>query len=235
MKRLIFACALFAFILSGCDAWTVQPLPYMTSTPGPSSTPIILSATPIILPLPITATIDITPAAPTNTSTPDTSTPTGTATQVVTQTMPIAPTTSVPLTFTPTFTSTPFRAVNTKILGCDTSFDIIHGFGQVTNAFITIQNIGNMDLTDACATLNALDEGRPHPDKTQCVASLPAGYQVREKLTVDTTLGVNSPVQVDVNEGNTLLERLGQNSCADLRLFPSRNRGLGTVTPIQTP
>ena len=165
MKRLIFACALFAFILSGCDAWTVQPLPYMTSTPGPSSTPIILSATPVILPLPITATIDITPATPTNTSTPDTSTPTGTATQVVTQTMTITPATSVPLTFTPAFTSTPFSAVNTKILGCDTSFDIIHGFGQVTNAFITIQNIGNMDLTNVCATLNAWMKGVRIPIK----------------------------------------------------------------------
>ena len=228
MKRLIFSCILFALILSGCDAWTVEPLPYLTSTPFSTSTPIILSATPIILPPPITATTDLTPAAPTNT-------PTGTETQAATLTLTITPTTSIPLTFTPTFTSTPFISVNTKILGCDTSIDVVHGFGEVTNAFITIQNIGKVDLTNVCATLNALDEGRVHPDKTQCVASLPAGFQVRERLTVDTTFGVNSPVQVDVNEGSTLLQRIGQNSCADLRLFPARNRGIGTVTPIQTP
>ncbi len=231
MKRLIFVCALFALILSGCDAWTVEPLPYMTSTPGPSSTPIILSATPIVLPPPVTATTDITPATLTNTPT----TPTGTDTQVVTQTATMTPTTPVPLSFTPTVTSTPSASVNAEILGCNTSFDIIHGMGEVTNAYITITNAGAVNLTNVCATLNALDEGRAHPDKTKCVAFLPVGYQVSEKLTVDTTLGKPSPVQVDVTMGSILLQRVAQNACTNVDLIPPRIHNLGTITPIATP
>ncbi len=107
--------------------------------------------------------------------------------------------------------------------------------GEVTNAWITIQNIGNMDLTNVCATLNMLNEGRVHPDKTVCVPSLPAGYQVSEKLTVDSTLGKDSSVQVDVDSGETLLQRVAQNSCTDFGLFPPNISNLGTVMPMPTP
>ena len=231
MKRLIFTCALFALMLSGCSGWAVEPLPYITSTPFPSSTPIILSPTPIILPLPITATADVTPATSTDTPT----TPTGTDTQAATQTMSITPTTALPMTFTPTITSTPSAAVNAEILGCNTAIDITHGMGEVTNAYVTISNIGAVNLMDVCATLTAQDEGRPHPDKTKCVASLPAGDQVSEKLTVDSTLGKASSVQVDVTMGSILLQRVAQNACTDFDLIPPRIHNLGTVTPIPTP
>jgi uncharacterized membrane protein len=107
--------------------------------------------------------------------------------------------------------------------------------GEVTNAYVTIQNIGNADLTNLCATLNALDEGRVHPDKTKCVASLPAGYQVSEKLTVDTTLKQASPIQVDVTASGNLLQRVPQNSCTSFDLIPPRMSNLGTVMPIPTP
>ena len=107
--------------------------------------------------------------------------------------------------------------------------------GEVTNAYITVQNIGTVDLTDVCATLSALDEGRPHPDKTKCVGALPVGYQVSEKLTVDTTFRQATSIQVDVTEGGNLLQRVAQNSCTDIGLFPPNMSGLGTVTPIPTP
>jgi len=230
MKRLIFTCALFALILSGCSGWTVEPLPYITSTPFPSSTPIILSPTPIILPLPVTATTDSTPATLTHTLTPVTSTPAGTDTQVVTETM-----TSVPMTFTPTITSTPLVGVNAEILGCNIAVDITHGMGEVTNAYVTISNIGDANLTDVCATFNAQEEGRPHPDKTKCIASLPAGYQVSEKLTADTTLGKASPVQVDITMAGNLLKRVAQNACTNIDLFPPKIGNLDTVMPIATP
>jgi len=226
MKRLIFTCALFAFILSGCSGWAVEPIPYTTSTPFPSSTPIILSPTPIILPLPVTATADTTPVALTDTPT----TPTGTDTQAVTETM-----TFVPMTFTPTITSTPLAAVNTEILSCNNSIDIRHGMGEVANAYIIIQNTGHADLTNICATLSALDEGRVHPDKTKCVAILPAGYQVSEKLTVDITAQQASSIQVAVDSGGNLLQRVGQNACTNFDLIPPRIHNLGAITPIQTP
>ncbi len=232
MKRLIFTCVLFALMLSGCSGWTVEPLPYISPSPFPSSTPIILSPTPLILPLPVTATPEVTPlsatdtAAPTNpsaTSTLDTATPiVGTAT-------------SVPLTFTPSVTSTSFTAIKAEILGCDTSIDITHGMGEVTNAYVTVSNTGDVALNNVCVTLNALDEGRVHPDKTKCVAILPAGYQVSEKLTVDTTAQQASPIQVDVNSGSNLLQRVAQNSCTSFDLIPPRIHNLGTITPIPTP
>ena len=230
MKRLIFTCALFALILSGCSGWAVEPIPYITSTPFPSSTPIIVSPTPIILPLPITATTDSTPATLTHTPAPVTSTPAGTDTQVVTETM-----TSVPMAFTPTITSTPLVAVNTEILGCNTAIDITHGMGEVTNAYVAISNIGAVNLTNVCATLNAQDEGRPHPDKTKCIASLSAGYQVSEKLTVDTTLGKASPVQVDITMAGNLLKRVAQNACTNIDLLSPKIGNLDTVMPIATP
>jgi hypothetical protein len=107
--------------------------------------------------------------------------------------------------------------------------------GEVTNAYVTIQNTGNTDLMDVCATLNALDEGRAHPDKTKCVASLPAGYQVTEKLTVDSTLGKSTPIQVDILSADHLLQRVGQNACTNLDLLPPDINSLGTVTPMPTP
>ncbi len=106
--------------------------------------------------------------------------------------------------------------------------------GEVTNAYVIISNIGAVNLMDVCTTLNAQDEGRPHPDKTKCVALLPAGDQVSEKLTVDSTLGKASSVQVDVTMGSILLQRVAQNACTDFDLIPPRIHNLGTVTPIPT-
>ena len=107
--------------------------------------------------------------------------------------------------------------------------------GEVTNAYVTIANNGNGNLANVCATLSSADEGRAHPDKTKCVASLPAGYQVSEKLTIDTTLDKPSPIQVDVALSGSLLQRLAQNSCANIDLIPPHMSNLGTVIPIATP
>ena len=235
MKRFVFVCALFALVLSGCSGWAVEPISYITSTPFPSSTPIILSPTPIILPLPITATANVTPATLTNTLVLASPTPTGTDTPVATEAMTTTPIISVLLTLPPTITSTPSAAVRAEILSCNTSIDITHGMGEVTNAYVMISNISEVNLMNVCATLNAPDEGRPHPDKTKCVASLPAGYQVSEKLTVNSTLGKASPVQVDVTMGSILLQRVAQNSCTNIDLLPPKVGNLGTVTPIPTP
>ena len=107
--------------------------------------------------------------------------------------------------------------------------------GEVTNAYVTISNTGDVALNNVCATLNAMDEGRVHPDKTKCVASLPAGYQVSEKLTVDTTLKQASPIQVDVTSSGNLLQRVGQNACTNFDLIPPKIHNLGTIMPIPTP
>ena len=83
-------------------------------------------------------------------------------------------------TSTTTLTNTPSGpAVSVEILGCNTSIDVTHGLGEVTNAFVVLRNSGGVELTNMKATLRALDEGREHPDKTVEVTSLLAGYKVQ--------------------------------------------------------
>jgi hypothetical protein len=104
--------------------------------------------------------------------------------------------------------------------------------GEVTNAYVTISNATSADISDACATLSALDEGRPHPDKTRCVPTLAAGYQVTFKLTVDSTYKAQTPIQVDVNSGSSLLLRVGAAACTDIGLLAPAPDDLGVPMPI---
>jgi uncharacterized membrane protein len=104
--------------------------------------------------------------------------------------------------------------------------------GEVTNAFITLKNTGNVELTDLKATLNALDEGRVHPDKTIELTSLPVGFQVTMKLTVDSTYRQETPVQIEVTADNGLFQRVGQDSCQDIGLFTPNPDNLKTPVPV---
>jgi hypothetical protein len=119
--------------------------------------------------------------------------------------------------------------INVDILGCNTSIDLTHRLGEVTNAYVTISNLGTTDLENVCATLRGQDEGRPHPDKTKCSATLPAGYRVTQKLTIDTTFKEASPIQIDVTSNDVLLMRVGKDACKDIGLFPPDLDGLGTI------
>jgi len=107
--------------------------------------------------------------------------------------------------------------------------------GEVTNAYITISNTGTAELTNVCATLKAEDEGRPHPDKTKCVPSLPISHQVTQKLTVDTTFKKSTRIQVEITYDLGLLQRVSQDSCTDIGLFVPDNKDLGVVKPIPNP
>jgi len=103
--------------------------------------------------------------------------------------------------------------------------------GEVTNAFVTLRNVGNVELTNLVATLYALDEGREHPDKTQEITSIPVGYEVTLKLTVDSTYRAESPIQVEVNSDQGLFPREGVASCRDIGLFAPNPDGLNTPVP----
>jgi hypothetical protein len=149
---------LIAFFIAGCSGWVIQPAPFPTPFLPATITPSIFTATPIV--------IGVTSAS---------------ATSAISTVTPFVTDTSAP-TITPTDT-----AVNTQVsvptvviqvLGCNTSIDISHGMGEVTNAFVTVKNTGNVELTNLKVTLYVLDEGREHPDKTVELTSLPAGYQV---------------------------------------------------------
>jgi hypothetical protein len=126
----------------------------------------------------------------------------------------------------------PIQAVGVAVLGCNTSIDVVHGMGEVTNAFVTLTNTGNMDLTNLKATLFALDEGREHPDKTVELALLPAAQQVTVKLTVDSTYQAETPIQVEVSADGGLFQRVGEASCKDIGVLAPAPASLNTPVPV---
>lgn len=221
MKKL-FIVILSAFVVSSCNGWPFQISPYNPPTPflPPTQTPLIVSPTPVVI-----------GAA---TSTPQVSTPIfASATPFPIFTLTNTP--FFPPTDMPTSTATvlvPVAAVGVEVLGCNTSIDITHGMGEVTNAFVTLRNTGNVDLTNIRATLVALDEGREHPDKTVEIAYIPAAYQVTLKLTVDSTYQQETPIQIEISADGGLFQRVGEDSCRDIGLVAPSPSSLITPIPI---
>jgi len=103
--------------------------------------------------------------------------------------------------------------------------------GEVTNAYVTIKNTGNVELTNLVATLYALDEGRVHPDKVQEITSLPIRYEVTLKLTVDSTFQAETPIQVEVTSDQGVFPREGLDSCKDIGVLAPNPEGLKTPIP----
>ena len=214
MKKVLIV-LLSAFLLSSCNGWPFRPSPFNPPTPflPPTRTPSIVSPTPVVI------------GASTSTPTVATNTP-----------FPVS--TNTPLatpTHTPTATATvqiPVLAVNVEVLGCNTSIDVTHGMGEVTNAFITLSNTGNLELRNLLITLFALDEGREHPDKTIEIVSIPVAYKVTLKLTVDSTYQEETPIQLEVSAEGGLFQRVGAESCLDIGLLSPNPAYLGTPVPI---
>ena len=109
--------------------------------------------------------------------------------------------------------------------------DVLHGMGEVTNAFVTLRNTGGVPLTNLKATLFALDEGREHPDKTIELVSLPVANEVTIKLTVDSTYQQDTPIQVEVTSDQGVFPREGSASCTDIGLFAPNPGTLYTPVP----
>lgn len=207
-------------LLTSCSGWFFQPPGYNQPTPfrQPTRTPMIVTATPA----------GSSAASPTPVVVPPT---TAADTPVVFNTdTPIAPPTDT-LTAQPTI-FVPVSAVGVQVLGCNTSIDITHGMGEVTNAFIILTNTGNTDLVNLRATLFALDEGREHPDKTVEIPLLPAARQVTLKLTVDSTYQAETPIQVEVSAEGGLFERVGEAACKDIGILAPDPASLNTPVPV---
>ena len=214
MKKYILM-ILLAFGASACNGWVIRPLPNgPTPFLPPTRTPSIFTATPVIIGA--TATPNVATALPTATTLPTT--------------------TDVPASPTPvaTWTSVPGQpSISVEVLGCNTSIDVTHGMGEVTNAFVTLRNTGNVDLLNLTTTLFALDEGREHPDKTVETGFLQIGYQVTVKLTVDSTYQEETPIQIEVTSSGGLFQRVGAESCRDIGLFAPNPASLNTPVPAQ--
>jgi len=228
MKKIVPLTLFLALLLTACDGWsyTVPTFP----APPPTITPSIVTITPVIMTITNTTTPLVLTNTPIETST-ETVTPETTASVTSTQTA-----ISFTETSSPTNTATPPPVppnITVEVLGCNTSIDITHGMGEVTNAYVTLKNTAGISLTDVCTTLNAIDEGRVHPDKTVCVPSLESGQQVTLKLTVDSTYRVETPIQIEVKSGDNLLARVGQESCREIDLFAPSRGSLLTPVPIE--
>ncbi len=215
MTKKLIPLILFSFLVSACDVWMpqYQPQPFPVWTAISTRTPSVITATPIILSPPV---ILVTPVTPTNTEVPS----------------PTLEPTFTPVTPTETATIALVPSLDMTILGCNTSIDILNGMGEVTNAYVTVKNTGNVDLPNTCALLRAIDEGREHPDKKACVPSLPVGNQVTLKLTVDSTYKEDTIIQVDASSSDVLLLRLDKQSCRDIGLFGGAPADVGIIKPI---
>ncbi len=104
--------------------------------------------------------------------------------------------------------------------------------GEVTNAYPLIRNVSGNNLTNVCAILSSTDEARLHPDKTACVAELPAGYQVTLKLTVDTGLGLDTAIKVVLNTNEGPGAETSRSSCRDIGLPGWVPDKVGVIEPI---
>ena len=221
MRKSLVPSLLFILLsVTACDGWVYQVPTF--PAPPPTITPSIHTPTPQF----VTAT---------NTPELATASPTGTAVETFTAT-PTETATASTKAPTPTNTATlppVLPNIIVEVLGCNTSIDITHGMGEVTNAYVTLKNYTGVDMTDVCTTLYALDEGRTHPDKTVCVPALMHGQQVTLKLTVDSTYQQNTPIQIEVKSGDSLLSRIGQESCTDIGFFVPSPDSL--LTPVAIP
>jgi hypothetical protein len=208
---------LLMLLTASCNGWVIQPGPFNPPTPflPPTNTPSVVTATPVVIP----------PSA-----TPDVPIPTSTSLPFITATtLPTLIPTNTPGSIQPTASSGP--AVSVEILGCNTSVDVAHGLGEVTNAYAVVRNTGGVELTNLHTTLRALDEGREHPDKTVEVTSLLPGYKVTLKLTVDSTYQEETPIQVELTADGGLFQRVGAESCKDIGLFAPDPNDLTTPVP----
>jgi hypothetical protein len=206
--------------VAGCNGWVIQPGPFNPPTPflPPTNTPSIFTATPVVIGV--------------KSATPQIATSTVTATSLAFITATLTPTLMPSDTPSITPTGSPTGpAISVEILGCNTSIDVSHGMGEVTNAFVVLTNTGGVELTNLKATLKALDEGREHPDKTVDVTALPVGHKVTLKLTVDSTYQEETPIQVEASGDGGLFQRLGADSCKDIGLFAPNPSALNTPVP----
>ena len=206
-------------LTASCNGWVIQRGPFNPPTPflPPTSTPSVFTATPVVISASAMATVHI-PTSTNITFITATDVPT-----LIPSDTPISTETSAPPPTGP--------AVSVEILGCNTSIDVTHGMGEVTNAFVVVRNTGGIELTNLNTTLGALDEGREHPDKTVEVTSLLAGYKVTLKLTVDSTYREETPIQVEVAADGGLFQRVGAESCKDIGLFAPNPGDLTTPVP----
>ncbi|MCX6083300.1 MAG: hypothetical protein NTW32_27545 [Chloroflexi bacterium] len=113
----------------------------------------------------------------------------------------------------PTPTPIHLPKVNIMIFTCDTGTDIFNGMGEVTNGYVMVQNVGEVDISNVRVELRANDEGKTHPDKYYELPNLPFGYQIPLRLTVDTKNNVDTELEAVVSGDNNVYSTTTKSSC----------------------
>jgi len=223
-----YACLFFLITLSACGT----PLTY-------EQTPQGLTPTKNTQISPLDQFFKPNTPEPTSTSSPfPTPTPFPTKTHTITPTLTLSPTPT--LTPTPTFTFTPVPHPKLIILfqTCDTGFDILNAAGEITNSYITVQNVGTADAEDVKILLHASDEDKKHPNQSYSVPFIPNGYEISLKLVADTKSNVTTTLTVSVSAQNAETISTTKSDCTNY--IPDRERieALGVlykVIPIGNP
>jgi len=170
------------------------------------------------------ATITLMPTilpSPTNTPSPsNTSTPIPTVTKTPTSTS------------TPSATPIPLPKINILFQACNSGLDILNGFGEVTNAYMTIQNIGENEAKNVAIALVANDEDRLHPDNKYLVKYLPVGYEISLKLSVDTKNKIDTKLTVIVNTEEGIQEKAEKDNCNSYLTDNERIDSLGILFKV---
>lgn len=100
---------------------------------------------------------------------------------------------------------------------CDTGFDILHGLGEVTNAYVNIKNVGSIDIPNFDVELLANDVEQEHADQLIKVESpLRTGQDTSLKLTADTTIGEDTLITISVKTVYGILKQTQAISCKEL-------------------
>jgi hypothetical protein len=156
--------------------------------------------------------------------------PTPTLSQTATATRTASPTSRPTATPRPTRTPSPVPTttptpnlpafLNVSIHTCDTGIDVFNRLGEVTNAYVTVQNVGGEMVRDVLVTLEANDEEQSHPDKWYRVGFLPVGNEISLKLTVDTRSRIDTSITVTV-QAEGIKEQALKESCR--RRSPDRD------------
>lgn len=228
MRLLVLAVLGLSLAVVGCEIVAPTPPPSLQATIQAHNVQATVRAA-VVATLTIIANEDTATASP---SAFLTSTPARIPTSTSTST-PVPTSTPLP---TPTSTTAPqVPKITVTLLGCNTGFDISQGMGEVTNAYATIRNVGEVELTDVCATLSASDEGRAHRDKTRCVGYLPPGYEVSQRLTVDTEYRKLTSITVAVTTTQGASETDTRASCREIAkpLLDQITQKVGVIKPVE--
>lgn len=132
----------------------------------------------------------------------------------------VAQPTSTPLpTALPTMTATPPNPmVNVFLEGCRVDWSLVRAeLGEYTTAFVTIENVGKVDVSGLIVELKASDETSiTHPDQKKTIQYLPVGHKVTLDLAIDTKFLKTTNVTVIVTAREGVRETNERRDCRDI-------------------